>query len=125
MERIYLFITFCIACLIGAGVTLAFGLHPACMAGTIIFILAIVLSLEFYFKERREKEEQQYVELIAKDKAVDDFMKNFGIDRARARGLYDAGFHELSDFRGKTTEELMQIENINPTLANRIVRNME
>lgn len=125
MERIYLFITFCVACLIGASITLAFGLHPACMGGTIIFILAIILSLEYYFKERREQEEQQYVELLTKDKVLDDFMKKFNIDRSRALGLYDVGFHDLSDFEGKTADELMQIENINPTLANRIVRNME
>ena len=36
-------------------------------------------------------------------------MSKFNIDRSRALGLYDAGFHDLSDFEGKTADELMEI----------------
>ena len=118
MERIYLFLTACIACIIGASITVFLGLHPACMLGTIIFILAITLSLEYYFKERREKEEKLYAELTEKENALNDFMKMFLIDKPRAEKLYIAGYRNINDFRGKSAKELMAIDDINPTMAN-------
>jgi hypothetical protein len=120
MERIYVFITICIASLIGAGATIMFGLHPACMMGTIIFIVAVILSLDVYFRERQEKEIELYAEIMAKDKAIKDYMKHFNINQPRAEQLYDYGFKNLSDFSDKSVEELIEFEDINPTLAKRI-----
>ena len=125
MKRIYLFLTTCIACIFGALVTILFGLHPACMLGTIIFILANVLSLEFYFKERLENEEKLYAELIEKDRTLNDFSKHFSIDHLRAERLYNNGFKDIADFKDKSVEELMEIDDVNPTLAKRIYQKMQ
>ncbi len=125
MDRIYLFLTTCISFIIGASVTIFLGLHPACMLGTIISILALALSLEFYFKERREKEERLYAELMAKDNALNDFITEFGIDRKRAEILYRAGFKKVGDFKDKSIQDLMQIDDINPTVAKRIESRMK
>ena len=125
MKRIHLFLTTCIACIVGATVTIFLGLHPACMLGTIIFILAIVTSLEFYFKERHEKEEKLYAELVEKDRALNDFSKHFNINQLRAERLYNNGFKDISDFKDKSVEELMEIDDVNPTLAKRIHQKMQ
>jgi NAD-dependent DNA ligase len=95
------------------------------MLGTIIGILAITLSLEYYFKERKEKEEKLYAELVAKDNAVNNFISEFGIDRRRAEILYKEGFKKLEDFKEMSIEELMQIDDINPTVAKRIESRMK
>lgn len=120
MQRIYVFIISCFAGIIGTSVAMIFGLHWSCMIGTIIFVVAIALSLDTYFKGKREEEEKLYAEIVKKDQALSAFMKEFGVDQNRAEQLYLAGFHELEDFKGKSVEELMQVEDINPTLAKRI-----
>ena len=122
MERIYIFITCCIAGIIGTAVSMIFGLHWSCMVGTIIFVVAIALSLDVYFRERREKDELMYEELTGKEKALSEFIRVFGVDRPRAEQLYNAGFKKLDDFRNISIKELMQIGDINPTQAKRIVQ---
>jgi hypothetical protein len=125
MKRITLFIIICFAGILGTAITMFGGQNWACMIATIIFIPGIALSLELYLKERREKEEKLYAELMAKDNALNDFIKYFSIDRSRAEIFYQSGFHSLDDFKGKNVEELMIIDEINPTLAKRIVNRME
>ena len=125
MKRIYLFLTTLIACILGAIVTLFFGLHPACMLGTIIIIIALVRMFDYYFRERQEEEEKLYAEIMEKDRAMNDFSKHFGIDQRRAERLYNNGFKDISDFKDKTIEELMEMDELNPTLAKRIHQKME
>ena len=125
MERIYVFIISCFAGIIGTSVAMIFGLHWSCMIGTIIFVVAIALSLDTYFKGKREEEEKLYAEIVKKDQTLSTFMQEFGVDQNRAEQLYLAGFHELEDFQGKSVQELMEIEDINPTLAKRIASKMK
>ena len=121
MKRIHFFIIVAFAGILGTIITLVTALNWACMIAVMIFIPGIALSLEIYFKERREKNERLYAELKAKENAVIQFTSSFGIDHRRAEKLYFAGFSELGDFKNKTVEDLMQIDDINPTLAKRII----
>ena len=125
MERIYIFITCCIAGILGTVISMVFGLHWSCMIGTIIFVVAIALSLDVYFKERREKEDRIFEQFTRKEKTLTEFEKELEIDRFRAEQLYKLGFCDTADFKNKSVEELMQIEVINPTLAKKIVRNAQ
>ena len=122
MQRIYIFIISCFAGIIGTAASMVFQLHWSCMIGTIIFVVAIALSLDTYFKERRETEEKLMVELENRQKVLSQFMDVFGLDHARAELLYTAGFHNIEDFKNKSIQDLMRIDDINPTLAKRIVQ---
>ena len=124
MKRINFYILVCFAGILGAAVTLALSQNWACILAIIIFIPGIALSLESYYREKREKEEKIYAEIIKKEKTLNDFRSTFNIDWLRAEQLYLAGYRELADFRGRSAQELMKINEINPTLANRIVRKM-
>ena len=124
MKGIYVFIIFCFAGVLGTAVTMVFGLNWSCMVATMIIIPGIALSLDLYFREKRERDEKLYVELLRKENALNEFSSNFGLDKIRAERFYNSGYHDLSDFKDKSAEELMQIDEINPTLANRIVRRM-
>ena len=125
MKRIYIFITCCFAGIIGTVVSMVFGLHWSCMIGTIIFVVAIALSLDVYYKERRGKDELYYTQFTSTERILTEFMRKFGIDRLRAEKLYHAGFQDVNDFKDKTVEDLMQIDDINPTLAKKIVQKMQ
>ncbi len=122
MKRIYIFITCCIAGVIGTGISMAFGLHWSCMIGTIIFVVAIALSLDSYYRERREADEKFIADIKQKDKTLVEFMSELDIDETRAQKLYQAGFKSIADFKSMSLGELMQIEDINPTLAKRIMQ---
>jgi hypothetical protein len=121
MQRIYIFIICSIAGIIGTSVSMVFQLHWSCMIGTIIFVVAIALSLDTYFKDRRENEAKLYAELTKRKKTIKVFEDEFGVDFRRAERLYTQGFHSLIDFKNKSVQDLMEIDDINPTLAKRIV----
>lgn len=125
MKRIHFFIIVAFAGVIGTVITMITGLNWSCLVATIIIIPGIALSLELYFKERREKEEKLYTQLIEKENTISIFKSNFGIDHRRAEMLYSSGYKKLEDFKNKSVEDLMQIDDINPTLAKRIVQKME
>lgn len=125
MNRIYIFIILCIAGIIGTSVSMVFSLHWSCMIGTIIFVVAVALTLDVYFKERREKDEKMYNEILSRERAIVQFKREFNLDQPRAERLYKSGFKAIEDFQDKTVEELMQIEDINPTMAKRIVQRMQ
>jgi excinuclease UvrABC nuclease subunit len=95
------------------------------MIGTIIFVVAIALSLDTYFKERREEEERYIAELETRKQVLSQFVSEFGVDQSRAEHLYSAGFHKLEDFKDKSVQDLMQIDDINPTMAKRIVQRVK
>ena len=120
MERIYIFITCCIAGIIGTAASMVLGLHWSCMIGTIIFVVAIALSLDNYFKEKREEEDREYSRLISRRRAIDEFVIEIGMDRRRAENLYNSGYRSIADFQDMSLEELMEMDDINPTLAKRI-----
>ena len=125
MQRIYIFIICCIAGIIGTSISMVFHLHWSCMIGTIIFVVAIALSLDTYFKEKRDRDERVYTELSNRKRTLNQFITEFHIDQARAEQLYQAGFRSMDDFKTKSVEDLMLIDNINPTLAKRIVQKMQ
>lgn len=125
MNRISIFIILCIAGVIGTSISMVFSLHWSCMIGTIIFVVAVALTLDVYFRERREKDEKLYDELLERERAIVQFKSEFDLDQTRAEQLYLAGFSGLKDFQDKSVEELMQIDEINPTLAKRIVHRMQ
>jgi ERCC4-type nuclease len=95
------------------------------MIGTIIFVVAIALSLDTYFKEKREEEDKEYAQLISRKRAIDEFVIEIGMDRRRAEQLYNSGYRSITDFQGMSLEELMEMDNINPTLAKRIATKAE
>ena len=119
MERLTFFIIVCIAGVIGAFVTLAFA-HWACMVAVIIIIPAIALSLDTWRRESRETRELLEKEIKAKQMAIASFRTYFDMDNKRAEIVYNAGYRSLDDFKGKSVQQLMQIDDINPTLAKRI-----
>jgi len=104
---------------------MVFGLHWSCMIGTIIFVVAVALSLDVYYRERRGRDELYYTQYTSTERILSEFMRKFGIDRLRAEKLYHAGFQDVNDFKDKTVEDLMQIDDINPTLAKKIVQKMQ
>ncbi len=121
MNRISIFIILCIAGVLGTSISMIFGLHWSCMIGTIIFIVAVALTLDVYFRERRERTEQEYNDLMKKELVLTQFKQEFNIDQHRAYQLYYAGFKSLEDFQDKTVDDLIQVEDINPTVAKRII----
>jgi low affinity Fe/Cu permease len=125
MERMTFFIIVCIAGIIGALVTLIFSQNWACMVAAIIGIPGLALTIETWLRDRREINAKLNAELLERKTTIDDFINKFNLDYKRAELLYLAGFKRIEDFKGKTAEELMAIDEINPTLANRIVRNVE
>ena len=122
MKRIYIFITACLAGIIATALTLFFGLHWSCMIGTIIFVVGVALTLESYFKERREKDEMLLEEYTKQDSALSEFTQLLGMERIRARKIYNAGYKSIDDLKNVTVEELIQIDDINPTIAKRIIK---
>jgi ERCC4-type nuclease len=125
MERIYIFIIACLAGIIATALTMLLGLHWSCMIGTIIFVVAIALTLDSYFKERREKDEMLLEEYTKQDKALSQFTQVLGMERTRARKIYNAGYKSIDDLKNVTVEELIQIDDINPTLAKRIMQRID
>ena len=125
MERIYIFIVACLAGIIATALTMLFGLHWSCMIGTIIFVVAIALTLDSYFKERRQKNELLIEEYTKQDKALTEFTQLLGMERIRARKLYDAGYKSIDDLKEVTLNELIQIDDINPTIAKRIIKRVQ
>jgi hypothetical protein len=115
------FFIVCIAGIIGALVTLIFSQNWACMVAAIIGIPGLALTIETWLRDRREINERLNAELLQRKNAIDKFIDKFNLDYKRAEILYLAGFKEISDFRGKTAEDLMEIDEINPTLAKRIM----
>ena len=107
---------------IGTTVSMVFGLHWSCMIGTIIFVVAIALSLDTYFKERRDADEKFMVEITEKRNTIFEFMSELEIDETRAQKLYRAGFRSVADFKKMSMDELIKIEDINPTIAKRIYK---
>ena len=124
MNRIYFFFIICLAGIVGTIFTFLLG-HWACFLGTIIFIPAIALSLDTYFRSRREDREKLYARVMEKESSISDYIRHFGLDRNRAEMLYNAGFKNLDDLKDRSVEELMQIDEINPTMAERIVRKIK
>ena len=122
MERIYIFITACLAGIIATALTMLFGLHWSCMIGTIIFVVGVALTLDSYFKERREKDELLIEEYTKQDKALSEFTQILGMERTRAMKIYGAGYKSIDDLKNVTVEELIQIDDINPTIAKRILK---
>ena len=125
MERIHFFILICIAGVIGSVITLVFSQNWACMVATIILIPGLALTVERWFRDRQELREKLYSEMMMKENALKEFIQMFDIERNRAEILYNSGFRKIDDLRGKTVQDLMQIDNINPTLAKQIVQKME
>jgi hypothetical protein len=123
MERLTFFIIVCIAGVIGAFVTLAFA-HWACMVAVIIIIPAIALSLDTWRRELRETSELLEKKAKAKQMAITSFRNHFDMDNKRAELVYNAGYRKIDDFKGKSVQELMEIDDINPTLAKRIYYRM-
>jgi hypothetical protein len=115
------FIIVCIAGIIGAFVTLIFSQNWACMVAAIIGIPGLALTIETWLRDRREINAKLNAELLERKTSIDEFIVKFNLDYKRAEILYVAGFKKIEDFKGKTAEELMEIDEINPTLANRIV----
>ncbi len=120
MERITFFILVCVAGILGAILTLLFSQNLACMLATIIGIPGLALLFETWLRERREVNERIEAELNARQNAISEFMRVFGIDHNRAEILYLAGFKSIDELKNRSIEELMAIEDINPTLAKRI-----
>jgi hypothetical protein len=121
MERMTFFFIVCVAGIIGALVTLIFSQNWACMVAAIIGIPGLALTIETWLRDRREINAKLNAELHERNKAIDEFINKFNLDYKRAEKLYLAGFKGIEDFKGKTTEDLMEIDEINPTLANRII----
>ena len=123
MERLTFFIIVCIAGVIGAFVTLTFA-HWACMVAVIIIIPAIAHSFDTWRRETRETQELLEKEIKARQMTIASFRNHFDMDNKRAEIIYNAGYRKLDDFKGKSVQELMQIDDINPTLAKRIYNRM-
>ena len=124
MKRITFFIIVCIAGVIGAFITLIFSQNFACMVAAVAGIPGLALLIETWLRDRREINKQIETELLAREKALDQFSTFFNLDRKRAEILFLAGFKDINDFKNKSVEDLMKIEDINPTLANRIYNKM-
>lgn len=125
MERIYIFITACFAGVIATALTMLFGLHWSCMIGTIIFVVGIALTLDSYFKERRQKDELLMEEYTKHDSALLEFTQILGMERTRAKKIYSAGYRSIDDLKNVTVEELIKIDDINPTIAKRIIKRVQ
>jgi len=125
MKPIHLFILVCIAGMVGAILVMTTGVHWSCWIAIVLFIPGVALTLEVYIKEKREEKELLYGQLMKRENTINDFIQQFNMDRDRAERLYNNGYQNMDDFKDKTVKELMQIDEINPTLAKRIVHKME
>ena len=59
--------------------------------------------------------------IIIKDGMVEKYSNFFGISEARAEDLYDAGYRQFKDFKDAIVEDLMMVNDINPTVARVII----
>ena len=61
---------------------------------------------------------------MMRDKMIEAYMNDFGINREKSENLYDAGYSRWSDFSEAIPEDLLMVEGINPTVARRIISNV-
>ncbi len=87
---------------------------------------------------RNEPVEEEHVDDVGTDKQVDElppvsedalkdeiilhFMYDFDISEERAIGIYEMGYRKRGELAEAIPQDLMMIEDINPTVANRIIQ---
>ncbi len=148
MRFAYLLILFAIFGCIAIIMIMFIGMIWACGLAFLVFMMGVVLSIEIYFKERRERKvqpvvvsEPKYAEASGpvvqmqfepdmkitdydqelRNIRINSYIKYFGIDNIRAAALYDAGYNNLSKLSKAEVSELIAIPAINPTLAKKII----
>jgi cytoskeletal protein RodZ len=57
----------------------------------------------------------------AENETMNRFMELFEITEERAQALYKAGYKKLDDFKDAIVEDLVMVDQINPTIARRII----
>ena len=57
-----------------------------------------------------------------RDNSILELLKIEGIDDERANALYDAGYESIGDLKYATVDELIKVDYINPTIAQRLIR---
>jgi len=60
---------------------------------------------------------KSWVENLSEETFVEQLLMLPGIDEIRARKIFEAGYNSINELRSATTQELMAIELINPTIA--------
>ena len=118
---------------------------PGFIGGTLLsfgFLLAIFSWLA-YRKKSRERASGEHPEVaetvnvneertferieerphdpLKRDRMIDAYISDFGINRDKAENLYDAGYSRWSDFTEAIPEDLLMVQGINPTVARRII----
>jgi len=68
-----------------------------------------------------EKVDERPHDPLKRDRMIDAYIKDFGINRDKAENLYDAGYSRWSDFTEAIPEDLLMVQGINPTVARRII----
>jgi hypothetical protein len=120
----------------------------ACAIAFIVFMVGVALSVEIFYKERRDKAQEpsegkessksEYAEVTEgvykvseaetsdyrpelRQIRIDSYKKYFNIDETRASALYDKGYDNLSKISKASVDDLSKIKGINPTLAKKII----
>jgi hypothetical protein len=117
----------------------------ASFIGATVFSFAVIFSVVFYLINKNKKGigsgdeeaspdgaeteevnsfqmvDEPVVNPLERDRMIETYIRDLGLNRDKAENLYDAGYSRWSDFSEAIPEDLLMVEGINPTVARRII----